>query len=106
MHDSSADEDGAFERIFQFAAEAAGERGDETVLRKNELLTDMLQQEAACSVGVLGVAGREAELAEEGRLLIAGDARDGNGAQSQSRGHFADAIVGPDHLRHHAFRNV
>ena len=76
LHDRAADEDAAFERIFQFLVQAADERGDQSLLREHELVADVLQQEAARTVGVLGVAGMDAQLAEKRRLLISRDARD------------------------------
>jgi hypothetical protein len=43
-----------------------------------------LQQETAGAVGVLGIADADAELAEQRRLLIAGDARDLDVAEAES----------------------
>ena len=65
--------------------DAAGERGDQALLRERELVADVLQQEAAGAVGVLGFAGRDAELAEERGLLVAGDAGDLDVAEARAR---------------------
>src|SRR5271154_961690 len=46
------------------------------MLRGNEAIADVLQEERSGAVGTLGGAGREAALAEQGRLLIARHARD------------------------------
>ena len=97
LDDGSADEDAAFERILEAMLGAGGDGGDELVARAQKLRADVLQEEAAGTVGVLCLARSPAELAEEGGLLIAGDACDWDAAQS-GEGGFADALAGPDHL--------
>jgi hypothetical protein len=45
------------------------------VLRKHRLFAGLHEHEAARAVSILGHARREARLPEQGRLLVAGDAR-------------------------------
>ncbi len=73
LNHRSADEDAAFEGIFQFLVQAADEGGDQPLLRQNELLADVLQQEAAGAVGVFCVARPDAQLPKESGLLISRD---------------------------------
>ncbi len=47
------------------------------------LAAHVLEHEAAGAVGVLGVAGARAHLAEERGLLVSGDPRDGHAAEAQ-----------------------
>ena len=101
----SANEDAAFEGIFQFLIQAADEGGDQPLLRQNELGADVLQQEAAGAVGVLRVAGPDAQLPKERGLLISGDACDLGRFEAERRGHLADLLARPDHLGHHALGN-
>ena len=49
--------------------------------------------------------GRSAALAEERRLLIAGDARERNVFQALRRAHFAVDFAGRTHSRHHRERD-
>ncbi len=76
MHNRSGDEDAAFERVMGHAVAQPRHRRYEIVLRRDGLASGVEQQEAAGAVGVLGEPRFETGLAEEGRLLIAGDARD------------------------------
>ena len=105
LDNGSADEDAAFQRVFQLLIQAADERGDQSFLREHELGADILQQKAARTVGVLGVTGMYAELTEERGLLISGDACDLGRFQTKRSGHLADLLARPDHLGHHAFGN-
>ena len=75
-------------------------------LREQKSVADVLQQETARAIGVFGIAGIEAELAEECGLLVSGDAGDLDGTQPERRRHFADLLAGPDDLRHHAVGNA
>ncbi len=74
--------------------------------RTNLRAADVLQQEAARAVGVLGLARAPAQLPEQRRLLVAGDARNRHAAQAQRRGHFAHPLARPHHLRQHALGNA
>ena len=104
LHDRAADEDAAFERVCGLLVEAAGERGDEAFGGESECAADVLQQEAAGAVGVLGVAGRDAELAEERGLLIACDAGDVDLAEAERGRDLSDPLARPDDLRQQALR--
>ena len=57
-------------------AELPGDRREQIVARFDGAVGRVHEHEAAGAVGVLGHAAREAGLAEQGRLLIAGDAGD------------------------------
>ena len=102
----SADEDAAFEGVLELALGAAGEGGDEALLREGEGVADVAQQEASGAVGVFGLAGRDAELAEERGLLVSGDAGDGDVTEAERGGDGPDDFAGPADLRHHAGRDV
>ena len=96
LHDRAGDEDAAFERVVERAVRAARRRWSSRLLRDaTGLRAGVQQQEAAGAVGVLGQPGREAGLAEERRLLVAGDAGDRNRARRRS------ARVGADAGRRH-----
>ena len=94
-----AHEDAALQGILDLAAEAAGDGGQQAVAALDGLRTGVHQQEATGAVGVLGVALVEAGLAEEGRLLVPGDARDGHGAAADD-GAAVDGAAVP-HLGQH-----
>ena len=99
----AGDEDGAFERVFDLAVQAPGDRGDQTILGEHGLLTGVHQQERAGAVGVLSLAGMVAGLAEEGGLLVAGRARDLDRAAEQRRiGLAVDAARGHRSREHAA----
>ncbi len=74
-------------------------------LRPHELRADVLQQKAAGPVSVLGLARAPAQLPEERRLLVAGNARNRHAAQAERRRHFAHALARPHHFRQHARGN-
>ncbi|MBG9885623.1 hypothetical protein ABE10_03280, partial [Bacillus toyonensis] len=57
-------------------AELVADRGEQPVLRVDDLLARVEDQEAARAVGVLALAGAEGGLAEGGGLLVAEDAGD------------------------------
>ena len=78
LDDGPAHEDGALQGVLHLVPEAHGNGGEKAVLAPIQPLAGVHQQEAAGSVGVFGLAGGEAGLAEEGGLLIAGDACDGD----------------------------
>ena len=99
-------EDGALQGVLHLAVQAPGDGGDQTVFAEHGGFAGIHQQEAAGAVGVLGLAGTEAGLSEEGGLLIPGGAGDGNGRAEKLGQSFAvDAAAGPD-LRQHAFWDV
>ena len=106
LHQRTADEDAAFQRIGGGTAVAPGDGGEQAVVRLDRRVTGIHQQEAAGAVGLLGHARRETGLAECGGLLVAADASDGNG-RAQHVGPcmaaYADAV---HHLRQQGGRNV
>ena len=69
-----------FKGISDFAAWAAGDGGQHTVLRLHGFFSGIHQQEAAGAVGVLRLTGFDAHLAEQGRLLVSRNTRDRNAA--------------------------
>ena len=73
-----AHKDGALQGVLHLVPEAHGDGGQEAVLTAVQPLPGVHQQKAAGAVGVLGLAGGKAGLAEEGGLLVAGDARNGH----------------------------
>ena len=66
-------------------AELVGHRGEQPVAAADQLLAGVEQQEVAGAVGVLGLAGLEADLADRGRLLVAEDAGDRHLARPPGR---------------------
>ena len=94
----------ALQGILHLAVEAHGNGGQQAVAALTGDFPGVHQQEAAGAVGVLGVAGGEAALAEEGGLLVAGHARDGD-AYPLYVGIAVD-LAGGAHLRQHGAGNV
>src|SRR5690606_41731696 len=92
----AADEDAAFERVFERAvgAEAPGDGGDKLVFRGDGFFAGVLKKEATGAVGVFRHAGAEAGLAEERGLLVAGDACDRHAAKGGDGGDFAEETAG------------
>ena len=80
LHHAAGDEQGAFERIATCAAQLPGDGAEQAVVRYWRGVAGVGQDEGAGAVGRLGVAGREAGLADRRRLLVAGDAADRDGA--------------------------
>ena len=70
----AGDEDRAFHRVGRLPADAVRGRRQQAVLRLDRRRPGVEQQEAARAVGGLRHAGFEAGLADERRLLVAGDA--------------------------------
>ena len=85
LHGGAGDEDRAFERIGALAVELVGDGGQQPVLGGHRLGARVENREAAGAVGGLHHAGREAGLADGGRLLVAGDAQDRQGG-AEDRG--------------------
>ena len=76
LHGGAAHEYAAFERVLAGSA-APGHGREQAVPRGLRLAAGVHEREAAGAVGVLGHAGAEAGLAEQRRLLVAGDAGHG-----------------------------
>ena len=89
----AADCNAAFERIgrLRALAKVVRHRRQQAVLGNDRLGADIVEQEAAGAVGVLGLAGTEAALADQGGRLVAeaagdGDALEGTGAEGAEGG--------------------
>src|ERR687890_664284 len=79
LHRSPRYEDGALQRVLDgFVAEAPRYRRQHLALTLYGFRACHHQGEGACSVGILGQALIERDLAEEGGLLVAGDPGDGD----------------------------
>ena len=72
----AGDEDRGLERVVGLLAQPPGDRRQQALLRLRRLGARVEQHEAAGPVGVLRLARRVAGLAEQRRLLVAGDPRD------------------------------
>ncbi len=105
LHHRAADEDAAFERELLFAHLGAGGR-DQAVLRLHDLIAGMQQHEAAGAVGVLRHAGLVAGLAEERRLLVAGDAADDQRLAEHARRQYAEGMGRRMHVGQHGARHA
>ena len=88
----------------RFVAEAVAERGDQTALGPHDLRSGVEHQEVAGAVRVLEAAWLEADLTDEGRVLVAEVARDGNlGAErTVGPGRPVDLGARPDLGQHRA----
>ena len=106
LHHRAAHEHAAFQRKLGLGASLCGRGGQQTVGRGLELAAGVHQHEAAGAIGVLGHAGREAGLAEEGALLVAGHAADGNLAAQDVGGRVAEVGCGGQHLGQQAAGNA
>ena len=77
LHEGAGDGDGALEGVHgRLVADLVAQGGEQAALGRDDLLARVHEHEAAGAVGVLRLAGGEARLAEEGRLLVAQVARD------------------------------
>ena len=88
LHGRSGDEGAAFQGVGRFVAQLPGDGGQQAALAGDGFVAGVHEQEGARAVGAFGVAGGEAGLAEEGRLLVAGHAanRDAVGQDAQGLG--------------------
>ena len=106
LHHRAADEDAAFERVHRLAAELPGDGREQPVARRDRPLAGVLQHEAAGAVGVLRQPRRHAHLAEQRRLLIAGDAGDRDVADAERGRDAAVDLARRADLRQHAGRHA
>ena len=75
LHGRTGDRDRPLQRVHGFGVtELVAHRGQQPVLGADDLLAGVEQQEIACAVSVLGLAGVQAHLSDHRRLLIAEDA--------------------------------
>ena len=89
-----------FQRVIHFPFRADGDRGQQAVAGADRLGAGVHQQEATGAIGVLGHAFLEAELAEQGRLLVTGDAGDGDAGAAATGGVAIDLGGGFDLWQH------
>lgn len=101
MHGRAAIEYRTFQCIGHLTTRAASNGREQTVGRLHRLVARVHQQEAAGAVGILGLARLNAHLAEQCRLLVAGDTGDGYAALGMAV-HFR----GWAHLRQHLPRDA
>ena len=66
------------QRIIHLSVQSPGNGGDQPVSGEYRLFSGVHQHEAAGAVSILGHAVFHAQVPEQGRLLVAGDARDGD----------------------------
>ena len=72
LDQGAGDGDGALEHVVgRLVPDLVAHPSDQAALRRDRLVARVEQQEATGAVGVLGLADREAGLAEQGRLLVA-----------------------------------
>ena len=99
----AGDEDRAFHRVGRLSADAVSGRRQQAVPRRDRRRAGVEQQEAARAVSGLRHAGLEAGLAEERRLLVAGDAGDRDpGAEENRLRRAEDAAAVADFRQHRA----
>ena len=72
----AAHERASLERVDRVAVGARRDRGEQASARQARFVADVHEEEAAGAVRALGLAGREATLAEQRRLLVARNAGD------------------------------
>ncbi len=93
LHGRTGDEDRALERVRDAAVgQLPRHRGEQALRRRGAPIAHVHEHEAAGAVGVLRHAGREARLAEQGGLLVAGHAAHGDAGR-----HAARRAGGADH---------
>src|ERR1700735_542176 len=79
LHERAGDSDAAFEGILRgLVAKFVGYCGEQSKFRMNELGSCIFQHETARPIGVLRFTCLEACLADQRRLLVAENSRDGN----------------------------
>ena len=101
MHHRAADKDGALQRILRCTVERASKRRQQAVFALAKRAANVLQQEAAGAVGVLGITRLRAHLTEQRGLLVARDARNLDALKPKRRAHRAKCLTGPHHLWQH-----
>ena len=102
LHHRAANEDAAFERILKPLLRARRNGRNQLVFRAHKLRADVLEEEAAGAIRILGFACAPAQLTKERRLLVAGDACDGRAAKAQRCSHLAHALARPHNFRQQA----
>ncbi len=75
LHRGAGHEDRSLHRVGDGVAELPRDRGEQSVDRRRVRVAQVHEHERTGAVGVLGHARREARLAEQRGLLVAGDAR-------------------------------
>ena len=106
LHHRSADEDAPFEGVVDLVADLPGDGRQQVVFRGDGLFAAVHQQEAARAVGVFHRSRLDAHLSEQGRLLVAGDTRDGDFVGEDRGFRRSVNLARRAHLGHHRRRNV
>ena len=79
LHRGAGDKDRTFERVGRNAIQPIGDGGQQPVARPHHVGTGIDEGETAGAIGRFHHARREAGLADDGRVLVAGDAADRHG---------------------------
>ena len=108
LDEGASHEDRALERVLGALdlRRRRHDRGHEVIAALARLVTRVKEHEAARPVGVLRLTGLEAALSEECRLLVAGDARDGDARGNPGVARLSEGAARTSHLGHHARGNV
>ena len=93
-------------RAYSSDSSAPGDGREQTVVRHRPGRAGILQQKTSRAVSVFAHPRLETRLAEQRRLLIAGDARDREGPARQGACHFAEQAARRQHIRQHRARHV
>src|SRR5207248_3079681 len=94
LHRGAGHERAALDRVPDAATDVPRDRREEAAVARTRLVAGIGEQEAARAVRVLRLAGGEARLAEQRRLLIAGEARDRDGRAEVRRIALGDDAAG------------
>ena len=100
LHHGPADKHAAFNGELGLRGCLRCTGGEQAVVRGLKVLARVHQHEATGAVGVFGHAGLEAGLAEQGALLVARHAADGDGMAQQVGADLAEVGAGRVDLRH------
>ena len=106
VHGGTGSKDGALECIADLAVRGDTDRGDQTVLGFDDLVAGVHEHKATRAIGVFGLAGMEAAVAEQRRLLVARHAHDGWHVGHDIARDAAVVARAPTNLGHHGTWNV
>ena len=106
LHRRTGDEDAALEREHRLATRAARERCQQSAFGGGAMLSGIEQQKRAGAVRVLRLSRLPASLAEQRRLLIAGDAGDGQRRAEMVGRRRAEVAAGIPHFGKRSLRDA
>ena len=106
LHHRAPHEDRPLQGVADGVADLPRDGGQQARLREDGTVARVHQQEAAGAVGVLHRSRLHTHLAEERRLLVAGDARDGYLVCEDGGRGARHLSAARHHLRHHRLRDV